>query len=298
MSSGKHNGLRWRFINQTNTQEVVIVHDILSAQNLAQLLQKMGGDWVMQEERPLSALMPEVQSTAPDMPTPAVFAPTIEAAAPAPAPVVEQAPQAPVAPVVEAVTHTPAPTLETAPVVQVSEPVTEPEQVIEQNFEETAEETAWEAPAVVEAPVIEAVAPVQPAPVPVAEERRASVPVPPPAPKKVQKRERRTQPRFMTEFRVILISGSSSFRTMSLDVSLGGMRLKKTIPENFMREKCVAYVSHKDLSENIEIVCNVVGDPQDPCRIQFVQPNPTQIKRLSDWLIEHNQPLLNRKVAS
>lgn len=241
MSSGKHNGLRWRFINQTNSQEMVIVHDSLSAQNLAQLLQKLGGDWVMQEERSLSALMPEVQSTASTMPAPAVSAPSIEAAAPAPEPVVEQAPHD---------------------------------------------------------PVIEAGAPVLPAPEPVAEESRASVPVPPPAPKKVQKRERRTQPRFMTEFRVILISGSSSFRTMSLDVSLGGMRLKKTIPENFMREKCVAYVSHKDLSENIEIVCNVVGDPQDPCRIQFVQPNPTQIKRLSDWLLEHNQPLLNRKVAS
>ena len=248
--------MRWRFVNQSNPSEVVVVHDHLSAQNLAQLLQKMSGDWIMQEERPLMAVMakPEAVQSQP-APVEAVSEPVL-------------APQSASTPVSESV-HVPV----SEPAIQAEEPSS----------------AAVEVAAV----QIPAEAPVEAAPAP---QRRA--PQPPPPPKKAEKRDRRTQQRFMTEFRVILISGSSSFRTMSQDVSLGGMRLKKTVPESFLKEKCIAYVSHKDLSENIEIVCHIVGDPSDPCRIRFIQPNQTQIKRLSDWLVEHNQPLLNRGKAA
>ncbi len=103
---------------------------------------------------------------------------------------------------------------------------------------------------------------------------------------KPKNHERRSQTRFTAEFRVILISGTSSFRTVSRDVSLGGMRLKKSIPASFIKDHCVVYVSHKDMRENLEMVCTVIADPNDPCRIQFVKPDLKQLKRLEEWINE------------
>jgi hypothetical protein len=274
MKDMKHQSLRWRFVNQTNPTETVVVHDQGSAQTLATLLQKMTGDWIMQEERPLGAMAPQT-APAPQPPVEKTTEIQLQPAMPAPAPVQAQVP-----------VQAPAP-VQAAPAPEAIE--------VEQHHqeEESAEDHSM-AHAMIEAVVNAA----QEAQAQDAEDRKASMP--PPAPKKAdkqdkqEKRERRSAPRFMTEFRVILISGSSSFRTMSADVSLGGMRLKKTIPAAFMKEKCIAYVSHKDLRENIEIVCHVIGDPQDPCRIQFIQPNQTQLKRLNDWLIEHNQGVMPR----
>ncbi|MBS1959453.1 MAG: PilZ domain-containing protein [Bdellovibrionales bacterium] len=253
-------GLRWRFVNQSNPQETVLVHDEASARTLAALLQKMNDEWIMQEERSLGAGKKEqqVQMTA----------------QPAPQQTFVQ------------------------PLVQQAQPESfKAEEYEEHHEEESAEDQHEEHP--MAAAVMEAV--VQAAQQHVQAQAQESKVTPPPAPKKLEKqekRERRSQPRYMTEFRVILISGSSSFRTMSQDVSLGGMRLKKSIPEAFMKEKCIAYVSHKDLRENIEIVCNVVGDTSDPCRIKFVSPNQTQLKRLNDWLLEHNPVTRGNKAAS
>lgn len=238
----KNTGLRWRFVNQSNANEIVIVHDQASADTLADVLQRLGGDWMMFEERSLGSSIknaPEKKES--------------EVAASAP-PVVEP--------------------------VRASAP--HHEESVEEHHEHESE---YDLPDHDDDHFEDE---------PVAAPKAAVVP--PPAPKKQEKKERRAQQRYMTEFRVILISGTSSFRTMSQDVSLGGMRLKKSIPATFMNEKCIAYVSHKDLRENIEIVCNVIGDPSDPCRIKFVQPNPMQLKRLSDWLAEHNPD--QKKVAS
>lgn len=118
-----------------------------------------------------------------------------------------------------------------------------------------------------------------PVPVPT----QASIPRP-----VIPENERRSQKRFATELRVILISGSHSFRTLSQDVSLGGMKLKKTIPPNFLANSCIAYVSHKDLDENLEMVCNVIADPTDPCRIKFEKADQDQLKRLNEWLEQQN----------
>lgn len=258
-------GLRWRFVNQSNPQETVLVHDEASAHTLAALLQKMSDEWIMQEERSLSAAKKEPQIQAIQTPQPESFKEKTRS--------IEVQPQQPAA---------------------ENHHEEHDHDVHFEHHEEEAAEDHHEDHAMAAA-VMEAVAAAHAQHQQAQQERKVT---PPPAPKKQEKRERRSQPRYMTEFRVILISGSSSFRTMSQDVSLGGMRLKKSIPESFMKEKCIAYVSHKDLRENIEIVCNVVGDSSDPCRIKFIQPNQTQLKRLNDWLLEHNPVTRGNKAAS
>lgn len=112
-----------------------------------------------------------------------------------------------------------------------------------------------------------------PPPVPVAEVAAAPVAVIPTAP-------------VAKEFRVILISGTSTFRCASCDVSLGGMKLKNEVPATFCSKTCTAYISHDDMRENIEMSCQVVTDETGATRIKFVKPAKVELERLSEWMAE------------
>ena len=99
--------------------------------------------------------------------------------------------------------------------------------------------------------------------------------------------ERRVQKRYHVDLRIILISKGRSFRSISQDVSLGGMKLKNKVPPEFSEAQCVAYISTSDAKENIEMVCQVISDPKDPRRVQFTDADSEQLKRLSRWLVEN-----------
>lgn len=99
--------------------------------------------------------------------------------------------------------------------------------------------------------------------------------------------DRRTQKRFNVDLRIILISKGRSFRSISQDVSLGGMKLKNKVPVEFSAQECVAYISNADSKENIEMVCQVIADPSDSRRVQFTNADAQQLKRLSKWLSEN-----------
>jgi hypothetical protein len=104
--------------------------------------------------------------------------------------------------------------------------------------------------------------------------------------RRFNEKDRRVHNRFSTEFRVVLISGAHSYRNTTEDVSMGGMKLKKGVPPAFISQKCTIFVSHPDLRENVQISCKVIADPKDPRRIQFIDTDPAQLKRLEEWLSE------------
>lgn len=203
--------VQWRFINQSDPGESIVVHDQASAMTLQRILELDGNaSWVLQEERVLGGP-------------------------------------------------------KKAEPLKADSPKTEPpkeESIVDLVLPET--ESASTVPA------------------------SASAPVAPPPPEVPRFDDRRSQPRFSTEFRVILVAGSQSFRTASKDVSLGGMKLREKIPHGFLSQKCIAYISHKDMRENIEVICEIVGDPSDPCRVKFHQPEPLRLKRLEEWIRERN----------
>lgn len=231
--------IQWKFTNEANPAECIVIHDRESALALERVLQLQGhGQWIMKEE-----------------------------AAPA------------------------KPALVSAP-----EPETEMEPETESETETETEPTAAGTEVSLEleyAPAAAAVAPppMDPTlaqPVPKArkqpsDETQAYVPDLNP-----RYEERRKHTRFNTEFRVILISGSSSFRSSSKDISLGGMKLKEKIPSAFLGGKCVAYISHKDMRENIEVLCDVIGEPQSLFRIRFREVEPSRLARLKEWIAERN----------
>ena len=131
---------------------------------------------------------------------------------------------------------------------------------------------------------------VAPAPAPAAA-ASSGMPVPPPRkplPKtEPQGEERRAQKRYHVDLRIILISKGRSFRSISQDVSLGGMKLKNKVPPEFSGAQCVAYISTSDAKENIEMVCQVISDPKDPRRVLFTDADADQLKRLSRWLVDN-----------
>lgn len=104
-----------------------------------------------------------------------------------------------------------------------------------------------------------------------------------------EKAERRNEKRHHASFRVILVSGSSSFRTTSIDVSNGGMRLSQKLPVSFLEKNCLAYISSLDSHESIELICKVVGDPTDLQRISFIDPTPDSLNRLKEWILKQKK---------
>ena len=88
------------------------------------------------------------------------------------------------------------------------------------------------------------------------------------------------------ELRVILISGTSTFRCATCDVSLVGMKLKNSVPASFTDKECTAYISHDDMRENIEMFCQVITDANGASSLQFVKPKKPDMQKLSEWMTE------------
>ncbi len=97
---------------------------------------------------------------------------------------------------------------------------------------------------------------------------------------------RRHDQRGAKEFRVVLISGNSTFRSGICDVSLEGLKLKNSVPAGFNQTECLAYISHHDMRENIELSCEVSTDADGVSRLQFLHPEKPELEKLSAWISE------------
>ena len=87
-----------------------------------------------------------------------------------------------------------------------------------------------------------------------------------------------------SEFRVILIVGTAVFRCATQDVSLHGLTLGSEVPKAFQKTQCLAYISHLDMSENIEIPCQVTVESNGVSAVEFVHPRAQEIERLAEWI--------------
>ncbi|MBS1959718.1 MAG: hypothetical protein JST80_09625 [Bdellovibrionales bacterium] len=88
------------------------------------------------------------------------------------------------------------------------------------------------------------------------------------------------------EFRVILISGTSTFRCGTCSASMEEVVLKNVAPEAFQQKQCTAYISHKDMSESIEVTCKVMTNASGECHLKFVKSASSEMKRWSEWMSE------------
>ncbi|MCM2280046.1 MAG: PilZ domain-containing protein [Oligoflexia bacterium] len=240
---------RWIFVNRKNSGETIIVSDLESARALSRLLKSFGtSDWIVRQEASLDELY--------SAPTEAARVAPLPEAAPEPKlqqPVVE--PAMPIPPPV----YAPAPAKPVAPQSAPSAPI--PPQ-----------------PSFVAEPVGGAEAPDLSGP-PMAEG------VPPPFYMTERKSGNRRYQRYNVEFRVILVSGSRSFRTFSSNVSVGGMLLRQKVPVPMLNQICRVFIGSTTSNENIELSCKVIGDPTNPRRLTFGECDPASLKRLENWIM-------------
>jgi hypothetical protein len=87
-------------------------------------------------------------------------------------------------------------------------------------------------------------------------------------------------------FRVILISGTSTFRSGLKEITVEGMKLKNTVPASFNAKECIAYISHDKMRENVEISCAVTTDFDGTSWLEFVAPKASDLEKLSEWMSE------------
>lgn len=105
-----------------------------------------------------------------------------------------------------------------------------------------------------------------------------------------KKNGKRRHSRYKLDFRIILVSGGRSFRTLSADISVGGMLLKQKVPASMLNQICTVFIGSRKASENIELRARIIGDPTNPCRVTFVDCDHQSLKRLEQWILESGAP--------
>jgi hypothetical protein len=101
--------------------------------------------------------------------------------------------------------------------------------------------------------------------------------------------ERRIHPRLTHKYRIILISGTQTFRTYSSDISMGGISLERMVPTAFQnRDNCVLMIGRTDRPENVEVHGRLICDAGSAKRVQFVAIDQPSSNTLEAWLKETN----------
>lgn len=99
-----------------------------------------------------------------------------------------------------------------------------------------------------------------------------------------EKADRRLFPRVEIRLKVVIVSGSKSFRGFTQDASLGGVLLENKIPFELSKKSCHVFLSSSDDEHAIEFRARIIADRDNPRRIAFEEANEKFKKRLQMWL--------------
>lgn len=116
--------------------------------------------------------------------------------------------------------------------------------------------------------------------------------LPPKGPVQTRSAERRAHTRHSHQFRVILVSGNRTFRSMTHDISLGGIKLENELPAGFLRsgKSCQILVGGADLHHNLQLECELIPEASGAGirRVKFKELASDGEALLLQWL-EHAQ---------
>lgn len=296
----------WYFINKSDSNEIRFQGTAVQAEAFWETLKKhCDGDWVLQLERSMNALM---QAQSPERDASAAAQPV---------------PQAQAAPVSQAASIPPAERTRTlsfdvAPEraqeqihehiqdriqVQAAKPAAAPASHPEPMTRATALRTLS-----IEMPLSDASAEMSPVATPVASAAAViatdpagtvslslqpletsdpqTTSAPPTLFSTALPSGKRKYARYALPFRVILTSGKNSFRTYSSNISVGGMLLKNPLPRVMLEGACRIFIGRTTSPENIELTCQLAGDAADPCRVRFLESDSAKLKKLEQWVLE------------
>lgn len=121
--------------------------------------------------------------------------------------------------------------------------------------------------------------------------KKAVPPPPPPArafktadiqTSETQTSEKRKHPRHNVQLKVIIVKGSSAFKTMTVDISEGGLRLNKPLPQTWLDSDCDIFIFHPASNRAIKISSRLVGTGSIRSRLTFADNHA--LHELKQWI--------------
>lgn len=97
--------------------------------------------------------------------------------------------------------------------------------------------------------------------------------------------DRRRYPRYRARFRVMIKSENLTFRTFSMDVSLGGLAIETAVPPGLVGATCQVQISHPNLGETVQFTAKLLTTRSESKYFSFVRSPQDSLNRLQRWLV-------------
>ncbi len=110
-----------------------------------------------------------------------------------------------------------------------------------------------------------------------------------PLPSTSSRVDRRKHPRVGLRLKVVIVSGTRSFRTTTRDISLGGLCLAHAVPWSVQNRVCRVFITDRQGKHSIEFRATLLEDLQDRRRLAFSEGDERFKDRLQDWIEDEIQ---------
>ncbi len=106
---------------------------------------------------------------------------------------------------------------------------------------------------------------------------------------KKTREELRKHPRVSLELKIVFIIDKKSFRTKTLDVSLGGVKIVDPLPECYFDTTIQVFLTSPDQKFSIKFEAELLSNTLSKTHLQFNSKSSTALKHLEAWLIAVNE---------
>jgi hypothetical protein len=106
----------------------------------------------------------------------------------------------------------------------------------------------------------------------------------------------REHPRVTMELKIIFVSGKKSFRTKTIDLSLGGVKTSDPLPEAYLNQELDVFLSSPDLKLSIRFKAELISCKDSLSRLKFTEKNDIGLKHLENWINTVNEKQI-KKIA-
>jgi len=102
--------------------------------------------------------------------------------------------------------------------------------------------------------------------------------------------ERRQEARSEKKLQVVLISAKNAFRTLSKNISTGGIYLEHDVPIEFLEMECTVFITDPESTKKIRANGTLQKDPQGIRRVVFSQISKEDQETLKSWIALTPEP--------
>lgn len=96
--------------------------------------------------------------------------------------------------------------------------------------------------------------------------------------------DRRRYPRYHARFRVIIKNENLTFRTFSMDVSLGGLSIETAVPPGCVGSTCQISIGNIDTGETLQFAAKLLVAREEFKYFSFTKAPQDHLTRLEKWL--------------